>query len=195
MKCENCGQNEANIKYTQIINGVKKEMQLCSKCSEQLGIGNLNFDMPMNISNFFADFLGDVQNQNEFIPSISQKEELKCQQCGMTYEEFLKSGKFGCGNCYETFSAKIDQILKNIHNGNRHTGRKGIPNNTKINEKQENIEKTLKNQNQGNNDLVDKSTESLSKLEKLQLDLKNAIKEERYEDAAQIRDKIKELQK
>ena len=34
MLCENCGDNEANIKYTQITNGVKKQMNLCEKCAQ-----------------------------------------------------------------------------------------------------------------------------------------------------------------
>ena len=32
MVCQNCGKNEANVKYTQIVNGVKKEMVLCEEC-------------------------------------------------------------------------------------------------------------------------------------------------------------------
>ena len=37
MLCQNCGENEANVRYTQIINGEKKEMVLCDKCSKELG--------------------------------------------------------------------------------------------------------------------------------------------------------------
>lgn len=174
MKCENCGENEANVKYTQIINGVKKEWNLCKKCSEDLGISNFNmdFDMPMNLSSFFADFLDEV-NTGSFLPNAKQVEELKCKECGETFEEFVNTGKFGCGNCYEVFSDKIDTILKNMHNGNRHIGRKGIPSKTHItNAKQEVVE-------------------NQSQLEKLKQDLKQAIQEERYEDAAKIRDEIK----
>lgn len=179
MLCDNCGENEANIKYTEIINGVKKEMHLCKKCSEELGMNNLsvsdfNFDIPMNMSSFLADFLGDVQN--DFLPSIGEKKQLKCNECGTTYEEFLDNGKFGCGNCYEIFSSKIDSILKGIHNGNRHVGRQGIENSIKFNKE--------KNENE----------EIIGILESLQIGLKNAIKEERYEDAAKIRDEIKKIQ-
>lgn len=35
MLCQNCGKNEANIRYTQIINGVKKEVALCSDCASK----------------------------------------------------------------------------------------------------------------------------------------------------------------
>ena len=38
MLCQNCGNNEANVRYTQIVNGVKKEMNLCSECAEKMGI-------------------------------------------------------------------------------------------------------------------------------------------------------------
>lgn len=175
MLCSNCGENKANIKYTQIINGVKKEMHLCEKCSNELGIGNLgisdfHFDMPMNMSSCFADFLGETQS--DFMPNIGESKELRCSECGMSYEEVLNTGKFGCGNCYETFSEKIDSILKSIHNGNRHVGRKGIQSATRI----------QKNENNSLNN---------TQIEKLQIDLKKAIKEERYEDAAKIRDEIK----
>ena len=56
MLCENCGENEANVKYTQIINGVKKEMSLCNKCSKELGIDKMDFSIPINFSSFLGDF-------------------------------------------------------------------------------------------------------------------------------------------
>ena len=34
MLCQNCERNEANVKYTQIINGEKKQMVLCEKCAK-----------------------------------------------------------------------------------------------------------------------------------------------------------------
>ena len=36
MKCQNCGKNEANFQYRQIINGKKKELILCSECAKKL---------------------------------------------------------------------------------------------------------------------------------------------------------------
>ena len=54
MFCENCGKNYANVRYTQIINGEKKEMFLCDECSDKLGIKN--FNIPIDVSSFFSDF-------------------------------------------------------------------------------------------------------------------------------------------
>ena len=181
MLCQNCGKNEANVKYTQIINGVKKEMILCEKCSKELGVDKMDFSMPISFSSFLGDFFDD---EKEFLPSFMAPEKLICDKCGMTYDDFINTGKFGCENCYEVFSNKIDSVLKNIHGLNRHVGR-GIP--ARLNEKTENINnKVEQNDNKNSED---------DKLESLKNDLKQAIKEERYEDAAKLRDEIKKLEK
>ena len=55
MLCENCGNNEANVKYTQVINGVKKQMNLCEHCANKMGINNISFSMPISLFNFMED--------------------------------------------------------------------------------------------------------------------------------------------
>lgn len=179
MLCENCRENEANVKYTQIINGVKKEMRLCEHCANELGIGEMDFSMPINLSSFLSEFFEDTEDN--FLPEFTKKEELQCNECGMTYDEFVHTGKFGCANCYNTFSNKIDPILKNLHAANRHVGRKGKITKTVLNKTD--MQKKETSQRRG------------SKMEQLKEELKQAIKEERYEDAAHIRDTIKELEK
>ena len=62
MLCENCGNHEANVRYTEIINGEKKEMHLCEECSQKLGIGNMDFKMPINFSSFLGDFFDEFEN-------------------------------------------------------------------------------------------------------------------------------------
>ncbi len=172
MLCDNCGKNEANIKYTQIINGVKKEMKLCEKCSKELGIDDINFNMPIDFSSFLGDLISDYE-ENSFMPMMYTRKELKCNHCNTTYSEFLNTGKFGCAECYDAFSSKIESVLKRIHGSNKYLGRKskGIVNK----------EEKLKEQKEDD------------KLKKLEKELKQAIKEERYEDAAKIRDEIKNI--
>lgn len=179
MLCENCGENEANVKYTQIVNGVKKEMKLCEHCANELGIGDMDFNMPINLSSFLTDFWDD--SQDGFLPGFTKTEELQCKECGMTYDEFIHTGKFGCANCYDTFSDRIDPILKNLHAANRHVGRKGKITKTILNKTNMQKKETLET--------------TVSKIDQLKENLKQAIKEERYEDAAHIRDEIKKLEK
>lgn len=181
MLCQNCNDNEANVKYTQIINGVKKQMNLCNKCAKELGIDPMSFDMKMDFSNFLGEMFEDFEQG--FIPELIKKEDILCDKCGNSYEDFIKSGKFGCDECYETFNVKIDTLLKNIHGTNEHVGRNG----KMINEAKVKVENVYQKEDK-------KENTKQSKIEKLKLRLKQEIKEERYEDAAKTRDEIKKLE-
>lgn len=168
MICKNCNKREATFHYTEIINGVKKEIALCDECRYKLGISSLDFNVP----DFFSDFFED----SAFIPEIDSIKKLKCDKCGMSYDEFIECGKIGCANCYDVFESKLDSILKNIHGSNTHKGRSLSSSKAKkVNEEQENSK---------NNEV-----------EKLKNKLKELVKEEKYEEAAKVRDEIKKLEK
>ncbi len=177
MLCQNCGKNEANIRYTQIINGVKKEIALCSHCAKKLGVEDI--ELPINFNSFLGDFFNDYA-ETEFLPML-QTNEVKCKTCGMTYNDFINTGVFGCSDCYETFSNPIDSLLKNLHGTAKHIGRGPNGKAEKIKIEDSKIEK--------------KENPEEDKKEKLEKELEKAIKEERYEDAAKIRDEIKEMNK
>ena len=72
MKCQNCGENEANVRYTQIINGVKKQMSLCEDCAEELGIDKIKFDMPMSFSNMWDDMFNMYDEMFTGFPFMNQ---------------------------------------------------------------------------------------------------------------------------
>lgn len=95
------------------------------------------------------------------------KESLVCEKCGQTYEEFKSKGKFGCDECYAVFRGKLDPLIKGLHGHNQHKGK--IPKHS--------------------------SEEILLKREEdnIKKDLEDAIKEERFEKAAVLRDKLKGL--
>lgn len=182
MLCDNCGKKEANVRYSENINGVKRELHLCEECSQKLEIDNFSFNMPIDFSSFFGDFLEDFSTP-EFMPLLQEIRELKCNKCGNTFEDIVNTGKFGCENCYLTFENRIDPILKRIQGSNRHVGRIG-----KITDKniKEESNKTLKK---------GETKDEKDKLTELKENLKEAIKEERYEDAAKLRDEIKKNEK
>ena len=112
---------------------------------------------------------------------IAKPKNLKCNVCNMSYDEFVTKGKFGCSNCYDVFSEKIDPILKRLHGNNRHVGRKG-----KISKIQESKEI--------NNDETLKNCDDETKIRNLKNNLKQLIKEEKYEEAAKVRDEIKRIE-
>ncbi len=179
MLCDNCKRKEAQVRYLENINGVKKELHLCEECSHKLGIEDkmqihMGLEFPSLFGGMFEDFI-----EPEFMPLFTEIRDIKCKSCGISFDDIVNTGKLGCPDCYETFEDRLDPILKRIQGTNRHIGRLG-----KIEENKINIEKE--------EDKKEEKKEE-TKLEKLEKDLKQAIKEERYEDAAKLRDEIKKL--
>ena len=184
MLCDNCGKREANVRYSENINGKTRELNLCEECSQKLGIGQMDFNMPMDFSNFFGDFIEEF-TKPEWMPLLSNVKTLTCNNCGYTFDDIVNTGKLGCPNCYDVFESELDPIIKRIQGTSKHVGRIG-----KIIDNKKN-KKYNKNKTEENTPKKEEKT----KLEQLQEDLKNAIKEERYEDAAKIRDEIKKNEK
>ncbi len=185
MLCDNCGKREANVRYSENINGRKKELNLCEECSKKLGITNMDFNMPIDFSSFFGEFMEDFTTP-EFMPLLNEIKALKCEQCGYTFDDIVNTGRLGCGNCYSVFEERLDPIIRRIQGANRHVGRVGKIIDSKI-------EQRISNEGKNEEEESNKSKENRkeNELEKLQEELKKAIKEERYEDAAKIRDEIK----
>ena len=172
MKCENCGKREATVRYSENINGRKRELHLCEECSRELGIDRMDFNMPIDFSSFFAGMLEEFEG-NDLMPMFDTVKDLQCKNCGYTFNDILNTGKFGCANCYDTFESRLDPIIRKIQGANQHVGRLGKVTEHKINKKTTPKAKSNKNE-----------------VEVLKEKLKQAVKEEKYEEAAKLRDEI-----
>lgn len=127
--------------------------------------GKFSFESPLNMNGFLS---GLINFNHNVASQSSAAEDLMCDKCGMSYREFQKVGKLGCSNCYEVFSERLKPLLRRLHGSAEHHGRlpgKGL----------KNIE-------------VPNEMDSLKDL------LNKAIKNEEYEKAAEIRDKIKSME-
>ena len=93
--------------------------------------------------------------------------ETKCPRCGFTQADFKKSGRLGCPECYHTFAEGLSGLLKTMHKGTRHTGK--AP------------------------EALRASRENADRLKTLQKKLAKAIESENFEEAARLRDEIKQL--
>ena len=113
MLCELCHEHEATVKVTQIINNEKKEISLCKACAEKQGLTN-----PLaNIPALFGGLLGLIKEEPI---SKKQSSKLKCPECGLTFNEFQKTGLLGCGHCYDCFMDELKILLRRIHGSNKH---------------------------------------------------------------------------
>jgi protein arginine kinase activator len=112
-----------------------------------------------------ADLLLGLGASQE-IAQTSGGEEIKCSNCGFTQADFKKAGRLGCSQCYVTFAEGLESLLKSMHKGTKHIGK--IP-------------------------LALRQSRDLSeRLKTLQKKLDKAVVAEDFEQAASIRDEIKE---
>lgn len=169
MNCEKCKQNPATVHVTHINNGEKVELHLCEECAKESN--QLNFETPISFQNFFQGLLDMSQGGTSKIQQYNghKRQMLQCPVCHMTYEEFRKTGKIQCAACYDTFGEQLDTVLKSLHGSNRHTGK-----------------------------LPKKAKEGLllkRAIDELRRQLNESIEQEEYEKAAELRDKIRILEK
>ena len=189
MKCEKCGKNEANVRYTEIINGSRKEIRVCEKCAKEMGIDNVGFDMPFSFSNIFSDFFEEPSIG--LLPNL-KKENTICKTCDDTFNTLLNTGLLGCEDCYSEFESKLDPLLKKIQASNRHVGRKS-KNEEKINK--DIIEVNEEKAHEEKKEETKKVLSINEQIEELSKKLNEAIAKEEYEEAAKIRDEINRINK
>lgn len=113
-------------------------------------------------------FVESLLPESEIDERAAEDEQLICPNCGITYREFREKGRFGCPHDYEIFRQRLLPLLENIHGETTHRGKspKRAP---------------LDSGNQ-------------LKLIQLRNDLTQAIEQEKYEEAAQLRDEIHQLE-
>ena len=170
MLCEKCNKNIANVYLKNNINGNITESYLCSSCAGQLYGQNymslLNSDFDFNFNSDIFNMLGFNKNSSQSVLTETAKND-KCLMCGSTFFDITKSGKAGCGKCYDTFRGEFEPNVARIHGTAKHTGK--IPENmsAKITAKR--------------------------KIEELNIKLKKMIADQNFEEAAVIRDEIKKI--
>jgi protein arginine kinase activator len=92
----------------------------------------------------------------------------KCGACGFSQADFKKTGRLGCSQCYETFSEGLQSLIKGMHKGVVHLGKKPSR--------------------------LAKSLEREAQIKTLKKDLSKAVLEENYESAAELRDQIRQIE-
>lgn len=164
MYCQICKQNEATIHLTEINSGVRSEMHVCANCAQKQGIA-VNSQVPLN--ELLSNLLASQPSDEEIFDLTSQQK--VCPKCGYTIEQFTQEALLGCQNDYDVFEEQLVPLIKKAHNGNiSHCGK--IPSKVPAEKKRH------------------------MQLTKLQQQLTQAVNNEEYEIAAQLRDKINKIQ-
>jgi len=144
---------------------IDDQMNELHLCEQCAHQKSLQMDQQFGLS----DLLGGLA---EFEKPAKEKETaltVKCVNCGLTYADFKKIGRLGCSDCYDTFKRYLGPLLKRVHGSIIHFGKSPFK--------------------------VAKTSDKKTDLQELRNQLQKAIETEVFEDAARIRDKIKELEK
>lgn len=116
MKCDMCDSN-ATVFLTQIIDGKMTQVNLCDKCSKDKGVTD-----PTGFQ--LADFLlGAAHKKPKQVAPPLDDDALACPACGFTRAHLKKIGRMGCPECYRVFANDLESMLRAMHKGTRHVGK------------------------------------------------------------------------
>lgn len=221
-KCDICGA-PATVHITKIVNGQKIKMHLCQACAQK-NANLYSSGFPAEIFPQIKKLEEKILDMASSLPKPAKETEISCPKCGTTFQEFEKRGRFSCPECYKAFEKRVLEIMAQLHGAIKHVGKtpKSL---SKHNRKEDlnQTELPLANSESGENspcedglDFEKFASETLAEImaskeslenpkpksettedsiNSLKKELDCAIKDERYEDAAKIRDKINALEK
>lgn len=102
----------------------------------------------------------------DFFTKSAELSEVRCPDCGILFSDILKTGRVGCDKCYETFAKRLMPAVNRMHGNKKHAGK--VP--------------------------LSFETKRGDDLKALKKELEKAIKEENFEQAAILRDRIRAAQ-
>jgi protein arginine kinase activator len=106
------------------------------------------------------------------IAAIAEEKVPDCPTCGLTFSDFRKEGRMGCGDCYDAFSEPLEMLLFRVHGDaeGKHVGRRpGEP-------------------------AADSRGGRRAEIQQLKRQMLAAVEAEAYERAAELRDRIGQLE-
>lgn len=93
--------------------------------------------------------------------------EIRCPECGLTYGVFKAQGRFGCAHDYQAFASILEPLLERVHRGTQHAGK--LPAAARV-------------------------AFRAARLSELHTEMKVAVEGEDYEQAARLRDLIRQIE-
>lgn len=165
MLCQKCKEKQASTHIKTITDGQLRELHLCNACAVKEGYANAFYHF--DIGSLLSGLLGE---------SSAKTKATRCSKCGASFEEIAQRGKVGCAQCYHTFDSQLLPMIRKIHGAVIHKGKRPGGSSLRVQDEKRQMM------------LLHKTT-----LEKKQQALKQAIAQQDFEQAAVLRDQIKEL--
>lgn len=173
MNCDRCGLRPGTIRYTELSEGRAQKQLVCAECARELGFGpedpsevpgaaeSVAPPAPPAVAKLFGVVSIEAALSGDAAPAETQ-DDRRCPECGLTATGFRAQSLFGCPSCYATFEDSLDPLLKRLHGAVAHRGR--IPSGS--------------------------TAASEAEPGQLRRELDDAIREQDYERAARLRDRL-----
>lgn len=164
MKCQQCDK-PATFHITELTGGKPQELHLCEDHARQYLTATSNEPTPVaGMAAALAQQMAIGQTAEE----LANLDQQVCPVCGITFYEFRSQGRLGCPHDYVCFQTQLQPLIANIHGETEHVGKRPhLP--------------------------VGKSA-NRTQLIRLRREMKEAIDEERYERASELRDEIQRIE-
>jgi protein arginine kinase activator len=168
-KCMRCTK-PATLHITEIQLGQAQVVHLCETCAQKylssVEVGGIP-SPEMDDDDEDEELDSEVEAEDAALAATEGEDEAStaaCTGCGITFKQFRSVGRLGCPQCYTSFHDDLLSLLESIHQDTQHVGK--CPPQTSAN--------TLRHH----------------ELMRLRSELKAAVEQENYEEAARIRDQI-----
>lgn len=164
MKCQRCDR-PATFHITDLVDGKPNELHLCEECAG--AFLSPSDEEAAEVLPAMAGLLAQAA-VGETAEDLARLDERVCPFCGISFLEFRKQGRLGCPHDYTFFAKELEPLLLNIHGETRHVGK--APRHSV------------------------QDAEQQTQLIRLRREMKQAVANEAYEEASQIRDQIRDIE-
>lgn len=162
--CQRCNQKPALVHFSKVVNGEKTDRYLCEDCAKDEGAYHFMLGPQFTVQHVLGGLIGQE-------PLGSQRSETstkRCPHCGYTYQRFAETGRLGCDYCYQIFAPELEPLVRRLHGSVNHHGKVPV---------------------RGGRQWIQQQN-----LANLRMQMKKAVEREAFEEAAKLRDEIRQLE-
>lgn len=168
MKCQRCDR-PATYHITELTGPTPVEVHLCEQhAQEYLGRGSEPSVEMTQVAEQMAQQLAKHMVVGQAAEEMKRLDQQACPYCGITFYKFRSQGRLGCPHDYEVFREQLEILLANIHGDTHHKG------------------KVSRHGPQ--------ASRTRTELIRLRREMREAVENEEYERASQLRDEIRRIE-
>jgi protein arginine kinase activator len=169
MKCQQCDK-PATFHITELTGGKPQELHLCEEHAREYltQSGNEPAAASGSMASVLAQQMAQQMTVGQTAEELAQLDQQACPVCGITFYEFRSQGRLGCPHDYICFQAQLEPLILNVHGELEHVGK--------------------------NPSRCAKGSESRTQLIRLRREMAEAVTQEDYERASELRDQIRRIE-